>query len=85
MKAEFLPTFVGVVQEGSFSGTARKRAVTPSAVGTTIRPVFTFYGPFRAQVPRLSPSRKRLWRRLERPTLGTDVLINFPSDLVADE
>lgn len=32
MKAEFLPTFVDVVQEGSFSGAARKRAVTPSAV-----------------------------------------------------
>lgn len=32
MKAEFLSTFVDVVQAGSFSGAARKRAVTPSAI-----------------------------------------------------
>ncbi|TWF58867.1 LysR family transcriptional regulator [Neorhizobium alkalisoli] len=32
MRAEFLSTFIDVVQEGSFSGAARKRAVTPSAV-----------------------------------------------------
>lgn len=32
MKAESLSTFVDVVQAGSFSGAARKRAVTPSAV-----------------------------------------------------
>ncbi|MFS2155300.1 LysR family transcriptional regulator [Rhizobium sp. Rhizsp42] len=32
MKADFLSTFIDVVQAGSFSGAARKRAITPSAV-----------------------------------------------------